>query len=75
MGEQLSHGCSNRVWSKICFEIIDNARNAVKTASQFKRQGSATGHAELNLVLPPDPQEWSFSLVGERWCIYNFYCC
>ena len=45
---------------KSVFEIIDNARNAVKTANQFKRQGSATGHAELNLVLPPDPQEWVF---------------
>ena len=51
---------------KSVFEIIDNARNAVKTASQFKRQGSATGHAELNLVLPPDPQEWTFSLVGSK---------
>ena len=51
---------------KSVFEIIENSRNAVKTASEFKRQGSAAGHAEINFVLPPDPQEWTFTLTGSK---------
>ena len=51
---------------KSVFEIIENSRNAVKTASQFKRQGSATGHAEINFELPPDPQDWTFTLTGSK---------
>ena len=67
-GEQLSWLSQQTPGVGSVFEIIDNARNAVTTASQFKRQGSGrTGTCRiLNLVLPPDPQEWSFSVSGSK---------
>ena len=51
---------------KSVFEIIDNARNAVKTASQFKRQGSATGACRTKFSSSTRSQEWTFSLVGSK---------
>ena len=51
------------------FDIIENSQNAVKTASQFKRQGSASTNAEVGFVLPPDPQEWTFTLSGSKGAV------
>ena len=48
------------------FDIIDNSYNSVKTASTFKRQASAMGHAEISFTLPSDPQKWSFNLTGSQ---------
>ncbi len=51
------------------FDVIENSKNAVRTSSQFKRQGSASVNAEVSFVLPPDPQEWTFTLSGSKGAV------
>ena len=51
---------------KSTFEIISNTSNAISTASEVSRQGSAAAYAALDFKVPRDPQNWSFTLTGSK---------
>ncbi len=51
---------------KSTFEIISNTINAISTASEVSRQGSAAAYAALDFKVPRDPQNWSFTLTGSK---------
>ena len=51
---------------KSTFEIISNTINAISTASEVSRQGSAAAYAALDFEVPRDPQNWSFTLTGSK---------
>ena len=48
------------------FDVINDAKNAIRSTVALSDVGNAKSNARLNFVLPEKPQSWSFSLAGAK---------
>ena len=48
------------------FDLINEAKNAMKSTGQLSDVGNAKSNASLKFILPNKPQAWSFEISGSR---------